>query len=197
MRGSRVASQRKTQGTLRLSCASFSALVIPYSGKLSREKTFANFAVLWPFTKVFSAKSGGVASFGAAQASNPRKFSYFSPIRESFLPRKFPAIRYSTDTASETTNTVEHGTMDQQARCGQTLTLQVCMTLPTLHLPCKQGPAVGDARLLYELVVWFCQAFRLLFHTRQTTAGGHISLQGFFDLCFSVQCAILKVAMSG
>ena len=32
---------------------------IPYSGKLLREKTFANFEVLWPFAKVFSAKFGG------------------------------------------------------------------------------------------------------------------------------------------
>ena len=29
---------------------------IPYSGKLSREKTFANFTVLWLFVKVFSVK---------------------------------------------------------------------------------------------------------------------------------------------
>ena len=40
---------------------------IPYSGKLLMEKTFANFVVLWLFTKVFSAKFGGVASFDAAQ----------------------------------------------------------------------------------------------------------------------------------
>ena len=63
---------------------------MPYSGKLSREKTFANFVVLWPFVKVFSAKFGGVASFGAAKVSNLRKFSprklYFSPILKSFLP---------------------------------------------------------------------------------------------------------------
>ena len=31
--------------------------VIPYSGKLSKEKTFANFKVLGPFAKVFSLKS--------------------------------------------------------------------------------------------------------------------------------------------
>ena len=48
--------------------------VIPYSGKLSKGETFANFAVLWLFAKVFSAKSWGVASFGTAKASNPRKF---------------------------------------------------------------------------------------------------------------------------
>ena len=56
-----------------------------------------NFAVLWLFAKVFSTKFGGVASFDVAQASNLRKFSqqksYFTRIRESFLPRKFPAIR--------------------------------------------------------------------------------------------------------
>ena len=60
------------------------------SKKLLRGETFVNFVVLWLFLKVFSAKFGGVASFGAAQVSNPRKFfprkSYFLPIRESFLP---------------------------------------------------------------------------------------------------------------
>ena len=49
---------------------------IPYSRKLSREKTFANFAVLWLYTKVFSVKI------------------VFLPIHESFLSRKFTAIRY-------------------------------------------------------------------------------------------------------
>ena len=38
---------------------------ILYSGKLSREKTFANFEVLWLFAKVFTfSKFEGVASFG-------------------------------------------------------------------------------------------------------------------------------------
>ena len=59
-----------------------------------------NFTVLWLSAKVVSVKFGGVASVRTAKASNPRKFfsakSYFSPIRESFLPRKFPAIRYPT-----------------------------------------------------------------------------------------------------
>ena len=41
---------------------------IPYSGKISREKTLA---VLWLFAKVFSTKLGSVASFGAAKANNP------------------------------------------------------------------------------------------------------------------------------
>ena len=44
---------------------------LPYNGKLSREKTFVNFTVLWLFAKVFSTKFGGLASFGVAKASNP------------------------------------------------------------------------------------------------------------------------------
>ena len=31
---------------------------LPYSGKLSREKTFVNFVVLWLYAKVFSTKFG-------------------------------------------------------------------------------------------------------------------------------------------
>ena len=50
-------------------------LWIPYSGKLSREKSFVNLPVLCLFVKVFSAKFGGVLFFGAAQVNNPRKFS--------------------------------------------------------------------------------------------------------------------------
>ena len=66
---------------------------LPYSGKLSREKTSANFIVLW-FAKVFFIKFGGMA-----KVSNPRKFSpwksYFSPICESFFPSKVSAIQYT------------------------------------------------------------------------------------------------------
>ena len=47
----------------------------PYSRKLSREKTFANFMVLWLLVKVFSVKFEGVASFSATKAT----------IRKSFL----------------------------------------------------------------------------------------------------------------
>ena len=71
-----------------------------YSRKLSGEKTVMNFTALWLFAKVFSVKFGCVASFGVAKASNLRTFSqrksYFSPIRVSFLPQKFPAIRYQS-----------------------------------------------------------------------------------------------------
>ena len=57
---------------------------IPYSEKLSGEKTFTNFAVLWLFAKVFSAKFGGVVPLVLQKQA----------ICESFLPRKFPAIQY-------------------------------------------------------------------------------------------------------
>ena len=69
---------------------------------------FWEFAVLWQFAKVFFTKFGGVASFGTADLSNPRKFSpqksYFSPNRESFLPRKFSAIRYLDTYSLDTYN---------------------------------------------------------------------------------------------
>ena len=77
-------------------CISVSSCVlhIPYSGKLSREKTVADFVVLWLFTKVFSAKFWGGASFGTAKASNPRKFSlrksYFHQSVKVFSFESFP-----------------------------------------------------------------------------------------------------------
>ena len=49
--------------------------ILPYSGKLSREKTCVMFAVLWLLMKVFSMKFGGLALFGAAKASHLPKFS--------------------------------------------------------------------------------------------------------------------------
>ena len=64
---------------------------VPYSGKLSREKTFADFAVLWLFAKVFSVKFGGMASFGAAKANNPRKFSPW----KSYFHQSAKVFRYT------------------------------------------------------------------------------------------------------
>ena len=46
---------------------------IMYSGKLSREKAFVNFQVVWLFVEVFF--PGGSVSFVAAKVSNLRKFS--------------------------------------------------------------------------------------------------------------------------
>ena len=75
--------------------------IIPYSGKLSRDKTFANFADLEPFVKVFSANFEGrkcTCAHASHPTVDPRKFSprnlLLSHFRESFIPRKFPAIRY-------------------------------------------------------------------------------------------------------
>ena len=63
---------------------------IPYRGKLSREKTFTNFTVLWLFAKVYSVKFG--VSFGAAQVSNLQKFFYakivFFTNSRKFSPSK-------------------------------------------------------------------------------------------------------------
>ena len=74
------------------------------SGFLSREKSFANFAFLWQFVKVFSVKiyfqairyraSGrGVLGYRKLVKVFFSKI-YFQAIRESFLPRKKPTIRY-------------------------------------------------------------------------------------------------------
>ena len=65
---------------------------IPYSRKLSREKTFMNFAVLEPPTKV-SPRNLGMPYSPMLGFSIPRN-SHFLQIRESFLPWKFPAIWY-------------------------------------------------------------------------------------------------------
>ena len=64
---------------------------IPYSGNILSEKTFANFAVLWLFGKVFSEKFGSVASFGTAKVSNPEYFHQFAKV---FSLESFPL--YST-----------------------------------------------------------------------------------------------------
>ena len=64
---------------------------ILYSGKLLREKTFANSVVLWLFTKVFFAKFGGVASLAVAKESNPRKFfRIFNQFAKVFSLKSFP-----------------------------------------------------------------------------------------------------------
>ena len=81
--------------------ASAIALILPYSGKHSREKTFTTFVVFEPSTKFFCTKCGCTMSWHAnpiTGLSIPRKFSlqngHFLPIRKSFLPRKFAAKWY-------------------------------------------------------------------------------------------------------
>ena len=68
--------------------------VVTVSGKLLREKTLTNFAVLWLFVKVFSAKFRVMALFDAAKVRNPRKFSLqkllFLSTHEAFSLKSFP-----------------------------------------------------------------------------------------------------------
>ena len=69
------------------------------SGKLSREKTFTNSVVLEPPAKVFSTKFGRCTVPPIIGFSIPWKFSptaKWSLLTNSgsFLPRKFPTIRY-------------------------------------------------------------------------------------------------------
>ena len=67
---------------------------ITYSGKLSREKTFANFVVLCLFVKVFSAKYGGVASLvrhkRAIHESFLRENRIFHQLAKVFFLESFP-----------------------------------------------------------------------------------------------------------
>ena len=58
---------------------------VPYSGKLSRERTFMNFAVVWLFVKAFSAKFGNEMFFGTAKLSNPQKFSLRKFVFHQFV----------------------------------------------------------------------------------------------------------------
>ena len=76
---------------------------LPYSRKLSREKTFANFADLCSAMKVFSVNflGRGMHVNGHTHADwldcSTKVFfvkSSFLPIRESLLPRNFSAVRY-------------------------------------------------------------------------------------------------------
>ena len=71
---------------------------ILYSRKLSREKPFTNFTIFQPSAKVFSTKFWACHTHYATSFNIPRKFSPQNapllPICESFLLRKFPAIRY-------------------------------------------------------------------------------------------------------
>ena len=64
----------------------FTLLHISYSAKLSREKKFANFEVLWLFMKFESAKFGGVKSLGGTIKWAIRKcFLYENRIFHQFV----------------------------------------------------------------------------------------------------------------
>ena len=55
--------------------ASIYDLNVSYNRKHSREKTFANFEILWLFAKVFFMKFGGVASIGGTSEQFTKVFS--------------------------------------------------------------------------------------------------------------------------
>ena len=67
---------------------------ILYSWKLSREKTFVNFMVLWLFTNVFSVKSeGGVLWHGTSEQSAKvfsAKIVFFTNLQKCFSLKSFP-----------------------------------------------------------------------------------------------------------
>ena len=105
---------------------------LPYSRKLSRKKPFANFAVLWLFAKVFSAKFGGVASFGAAKASNPRKFSSSKFFRYTVLVRD--NVRKASKRASETREQTNLHKQEQNRTH--------MISINTYHLACAEGSAL-------------------------------------------------------
>jgi len=57
---------------------------LPYTGKLSRKKTFVNFAVLWLFAKVFSVKFGGVAPLALQKWAIRKSFLHENWIYHQF-----------------------------------------------------------------------------------------------------------------
>ena len=61
-------------------------------------ENFHKFCSFVAIRESFLCKIWGCGTFGAEKASNSQKFSprksYILPIRERFLPQKFPAIRY-------------------------------------------------------------------------------------------------------
>ena len=72
---------------------------IPYSGKLTREKTFANFVDTCPFAKVFFANiacarnhTRCIVGIRESFIRETRMLAVFAKLFS--LPRKFPAIRY-------------------------------------------------------------------------------------------------------
>ena len=72
---------------------------VPYSGKLSREKTFTNFEVLRLFVKFFSTKFGAVALFGSTSEQFVKVFSM--KILFSTNSQKFFLVKVSRCTVLE------------------------------------------------------------------------------------------------
>ena len=85
------------RSNLRGSKFSWKYFGIPYSGNFRRKKNVCEFCGFVAIRKSFLHEiwGHGILWCGTNEQSAPRK-SYFSPICESFLPWKFPAIRYCT-----------------------------------------------------------------------------------------------------
>ena len=82
---------------------------LQYSGKLSREKTFA---VLWLFTKVFLMKFRGIVSFGAAICKSflheNRIFHQFVKV---FFLKSFPLYDIISCSTSSPTHTLSNDSL--------------------------------------------------------------------------------------
>ena len=76
----------------------YRTIVIPYSGKFSREKTFAKMTnkkiSRRKLSQIHTIDQIWVARACDVREENFREQAQIREIHESFLPRKFPAIRY-------------------------------------------------------------------------------------------------------
>ena len=72
----------------------FVLALILYSGKHSREKTFANWWKIWFCGETFADCLFVLCQRTPCSQISQRKLSQNCEIRKNFLPQKFPAIRY-------------------------------------------------------------------------------------------------------
>ena len=63
-------------------------IILLYSGKLSRQKNFLDFEVLWLFMKVFSTKFGGMTSFGGTIGGTSKQSTNVLSSLQKFSPAK-------------------------------------------------------------------------------------------------------------
>ena len=113
-----------------------------------KEKTFTNFADLWLFTKVFSVKFGGVASFGMSQASY-REIVFISNLRK-FSPSIVPSSASKCTTRSQTASLLGQRRLYGYIDCryvlqantlvlGDILYRTLCMSLPEEQIYRRTG----------------------------------------------------------
>ena len=78
--------------------AAWCVYVVPYSGKLSREKTFVNFVVLWLYVNVFSTKFGAWCPLARQKRAMRKSFICENRIFTNSL--KFSPLKVSHYTVS-------------------------------------------------------------------------------------------------